>query len=120
MFAALEAAKGGLTLQVIVVDNASRDGSVEILRTQFPNVELIENSVNVGFGRQTIRHYHLLRALSAIAQHRCYRITRYPAKDRGIYGVPSAAVECWGRACRSLTARCNRPAATFRRLGMFS
>ncbi len=51
MFGALEAAKGALTLQVIVVDNASRDGSVEILRAQFPGVELIENSINVGFAR---------------------------------------------------------------------
>jgi N-acetylglucosaminyl-diphospho-decaprenol L-rhamnosyltransferase len=51
MFAALEAAKRGLTLQVIVVDNASRDGSMEILRAQFPGVQLIENSINVGFAR---------------------------------------------------------------------
>ena len=51
LFAALEAAKAGLTIQVIVVDNASRDGSVEILRSQFPGVELIENSINVGFAR---------------------------------------------------------------------
>ena len=51
MFAALEAAKAGLRLQVIVVDNASPDGSAEILRAQFPCVELIENSINVGFAR---------------------------------------------------------------------
>ena len=38
LFAALEAAKAGLTIQIIVVDNASRDGSVEILRSQFPGV----------------------------------------------------------------------------------
>ena len=34
-----------------MVDNASRDGSVDILRTRYPNVELIENPTNVGFGR---------------------------------------------------------------------
>ena len=44
-------AAGVLKLQVIVVDNASRDGSAELLRTKFPNAELIENRVNVGFGR---------------------------------------------------------------------
>jgi GT2 family glycosyltransferase len=33
------------------VDNASRDNSVEILRTQFPDAELIENKTNPGFGR---------------------------------------------------------------------
>src|SRR5437667_12205546 len=59
LFAALEAGKGALKLQLIVVDNASRDNSAEILRTQYPNVELIENSVNVGFARannQAIEH----------------------------------------------------------------
>lgn len=51
MFAALEAGRGVLRLQLIVVDNASRDGSADLLRTKFPNAELIENQVNVGFGR---------------------------------------------------------------------
>lgn len=51
MFAAVEAAKGSLAVQIIVVDNASRDGSVALLRERWPQVELIENAVNVGFGR---------------------------------------------------------------------
>jgi GT2 family glycosyltransferase len=50
-FAALEAGRGNLQLQIIVIDNASHDSSVEILRARFRSVELIENSVNVGFGR---------------------------------------------------------------------
>jgi N-acetylglucosaminyl-diphospho-decaprenol L-rhamnosyltransferase len=49
--AALEAGCGQLRLQVIVVDNASRDQSVELLRREFPNVELIVNPANIGFGR---------------------------------------------------------------------
>jgi N-acetylglucosaminyl-diphospho-decaprenol L-rhamnosyltransferase len=51
MFAALMAAEAGLKLQVIVVDNASPDGSAQILRARFPHVELIENSINAGFAR---------------------------------------------------------------------
>jgi GT2 family glycosyltransferase len=51
MFAALQEGRGRLGLQVIVVDNASRDCSVEILQTQFTGVELIENKSNAGFGR---------------------------------------------------------------------
>jgi N-acetylglucosaminyl-diphospho-decaprenol L-rhamnosyltransferase len=35
---------------VVVVDNASADGSPQMVRTEFPNVRLIENSTNVGFG----------------------------------------------------------------------
>jgi len=51
MFSAIEKGRGSLKLQIIVVDNASRDGSVEVLRSRHPTVELIENPVNVGFGR---------------------------------------------------------------------
>ncbi|MBN1920541.1 MAG: glycosyltransferase family 2 protein [Anaerolineae bacterium] len=36
---------------VIVVDNASSDRSVEMVRDQYPNVQLIENNENVGFAR---------------------------------------------------------------------
>jgi N-acetylglucosaminyl-diphospho-decaprenol L-rhamnosyltransferase len=51
MFASLDASRGALEVQIIVVDNASRDGSVRLLRTKYPDVELIENKKNVGFGR---------------------------------------------------------------------
>ena len=51
MFAALDASRGDLTLQVIVVDNASCDNSVEMLRVQHPDAELIANTTNVGFAR---------------------------------------------------------------------
>jgi GT2 family glycosyltransferase len=45
---------GGLAadrMRVIVVDNASGDGSVEMVRSSFPQVVLIANDDNVGFGR---------------------------------------------------------------------
>lgn len=51
MFDALEVSRGDLRLQVIVVDNASRDNSVEALRALHPEAELIANSTNPGFGR---------------------------------------------------------------------
>jgi GT2 family glycosyltransferase len=37
--------------EVIVVDNASSDGSVEAIKHLFPQVTTIVNKVNVGFGR---------------------------------------------------------------------
>lgn len=37
--------------EVIVVDNDSKDGSVEMIKSEFPQVRLIENRENVGFGR---------------------------------------------------------------------
>lgn len=49
---ALRAASAGLRVQTIVVDNASSDGSVALLRgADYADVELIVSPVNVGFGR---------------------------------------------------------------------
>ena len=47
---ALPAAIGGkLTYEVIVVDNASSDGTVEAVKSAFPMVRVIENAENRGF-----------------------------------------------------------------------
>src|SRR5262245_15647696 len=51
VIAALESSRCTLNVHVIVVDNASRDESVEILRKKCADGELIENHSNVGFGR---------------------------------------------------------------------
>jgi GT2 family glycosyltransferase len=37
--------------EIIVVDNASRDGTVEMLRAEFPAVRVIVNATNVGFAK---------------------------------------------------------------------
>jgi len=42
-------ASSGLQAQVLVVDNASSDGSVELVRSVFPGVELMVNERNLGF-----------------------------------------------------------------------
>ncbi len=39
----------GLSVEVIVVDNASTDGTVEMVRREFPQVRLIVNSENLGY-----------------------------------------------------------------------
>ena len=36
--------------EIIISDNGSEDGSVEMLKEEFPNVILIENKMNIGFG----------------------------------------------------------------------
>ncbi len=47
----LFASKGDFELEVVVIDNASRDNSVELIQQTFPQVKLIVNKSNVGFGR---------------------------------------------------------------------
>jgi O-antigen biosynthesis protein len=41
----------GLEHEIYVVDNASDDGSVELIRSKFPGVKLIVNESNLGFAR---------------------------------------------------------------------
>ncbi len=45
----LPAACAGLSYEVIVVDNASGDGMADELRREFPSVQVLENSENMGF-----------------------------------------------------------------------
>jgi GT2 family glycosyltransferase len=56
----------GIRLEVVVIDNASSDGSQEMVRLEFPQVRLIENADNRGFsaannqGMQVARGRHVL------------------------------------------------------------
>lgn len=47
----VERAAKGIAMEVIVVDNASGDGSVEYIRERFPAVTLIASEENLGFAR---------------------------------------------------------------------
>jgi len=47
----IDKASSNISKEIIVIDNASDDGSVEVIKEKFPSVKLIENKINVGFGR---------------------------------------------------------------------
>ena len=47
--------------ELIVVDNASSDGSTDMFRVEFPDVSLIESPVNLGFGAGCNRAYAISR-----------------------------------------------------------
>ncbi|MDO8692207.1 MAG: glycosyltransferase family 2 protein [Dehalococcoidia bacterium] len=46
-------APSGLDFEIVVVDNASADGSGDMLRTGFPGVALVQNDSNLGFAFAT-------------------------------------------------------------------
>jgi len=71
----------GLAVDVWVVDNNSRDGSVDMLREQFPQVQLIANTNNPGFSianNQAIRRskgrYALLLNPDTVVAEDTFRI----------------------------------------------
>jgi GT2 family glycosyltransferase len=37
--------------EVLVIDNGSKDGTLEILKNEYSHIKLVENSNNIGFGR---------------------------------------------------------------------
>jgi GT2 family glycosyltransferase len=51
----------GLSLEIIVVDNDSRDGSVEMLESDYPEARVIRSEVNLGFGAANNRALRLAR-----------------------------------------------------------
>ncbi len=71
----------GIDGEVIVVDNASRDKSVEMVRKAFPDVQVIANEENVGFAKannQALRvakgKYILLINPDSIVQEDTFRV----------------------------------------------
>lgn len=75
-YRAMEGMKG----EVFVVDNASDDGSVEMVKAKFPHVTLIESKANVGFARannaalkRAKGHYLLLLNPDTIVQEDTFK-----------------------------------------------
>ena len=48
--------------EVVVVDNGSTDGSQEMLRSRFPQVQIVENDRNLGLGRASNQGIEATRA----------------------------------------------------------
>jgi GT2 family glycosyltransferase len=47
----LHKAAQNISHEIIIVDNASDDGSVEVIEERYPSVKLIKNKKNIGFGK---------------------------------------------------------------------
>src|SRR6478735_4359067 len=102
-----------ISQQVIVVDNQSRDGSVELIRNEFPEVQLILPGENLGFARGVnlgARHADadfvlLLNPDTVILDHAIDVVVEF-ARAHSAYGLyggrtfkPDGSLEpssCWG------------------------
>ena len=86
-----------LKVEVLVVDNNSIDGSVDMVRDQFPQVHLIANTENTGFGsanNQAIRiargrHILILNPDTIIQEDTLKTMVRFMDEhpDAGALGV---------------------------------
>jgi GT2 family glycosyltransferase len=52
---------GGVNLETIVVDNASKDGSADMVAAEFPTVRLIRSETNLGFAAANNRGFAVAR-----------------------------------------------------------
>lgn len=52
---------GGVSYETIVVDNASRDGSPDMIASEFPDVRLIRSETNLGFAAANNRAFEVAR-----------------------------------------------------------
>src|ERR1700758_1331198 len=48
-------ASNGVSIDVVVVDNASSDGSADAVKTDFPQTTVVCNDTNLGFGKANNR-----------------------------------------------------------------
>lgn len=57
----LQREAGGVAYETIVVDNASRDGSADMVAAEFPGVRLIRSDINLGFAAANNRAFEIAR-----------------------------------------------------------
>lgn len=55
-----------LTFEIIVIDNASCDDSVAMVQNEFPDVKLVENQVNRGFGAANNQGFSIMTGRYAL------------------------------------------------------
>jgi GT2 family glycosyltransferase len=57
----LQREAGGVNYETIVVDNASRDGSADMVAAEFPGAHIIRSKINLGFAAANNRAFEIAR-----------------------------------------------------------
>lgn len=81
-----------IAYEVIVVDNASSDASVEMTRCEFPDVRLIVNDENLGFGRANNqamriargRYFFLLNSDTVVIDDSIQQLVGFMEREPGV------------------------------------
>ncbi len=111
--AALQAAPDTVSTEVVVVDNASSDDTVAVLKERYPWVRLIEQPTNLGFARAvniaasaaTGRYVLLLNSDTVVIDDAVGRLVAFAEQypHHGVYGGRTLAPDrtldpssCWG------------------------
>lgn len=85
-----------IIFEVVVVDNASHDGSVDMLRGEFPQVTIVENAVNRGFGAANNQGFEMMRGRYALLLNTDTILTENAVRDLFLFMEthPDASMAC--------------------------
>lgn len=85
-----------LAHEVIIVDNASRDGSVAMVRAEFPQAILIENGTNRGFGAANNQAFAIMKGRYALLLNTDTVLTEHAVRElfRFMEGHAQTAIAC--------------------------
>lgn len=85
-----------ITYEIIVVDNASSDGSVAMLEKEFPGVQTIKNEKNLGFGVANNRAFRIMKGRYALLLNTDTVLTAQAVRELFVFmeSNPAAAMAC--------------------------
>ena len=93
----------GATIELVVVDNASTDGSFEAAREHFPQALMIRNVSNVGFGAACNQAIKATTAPFILLLNSDARLT--PESFSALYDVVRSNTACGAAGCRMVNAQ---------------
>lgn len=90
-----------LLFEIIVVDNASKDGSAEMVRSEFPAVRIVANDRNLGFAAANNqgmrlgagRYYLLLNPDTIVLEDAILKVAQYADVHKGVAVVGCQVLE---------------------------
>ena len=85
-----------ITFEIIVIDNASEDDTVVMLRGKFPHITLIKNSRNLGFGAANNQGLQIMRGRYALLLNSDTVLTIHAVEELFTFMEthPEAAMAC--------------------------